>query len=275
MALLLRRSHLNSSNLVCIFYAIFDICFSATVGYLCYKFFNGLIPTRERTFYCDDASISKPYMENTVSVKMLLCVSIGLPLMLCLLHELVTFFMLENATRVQWRIISSEGLRKVCINFTRIVVKYLFGFLVTVVFMLVGKSSLGVLRPHFLAVCKPGIDWNHCAGVALSSQNCTQTNVHALLSARHSFPSGHASAAVYSVTFLLLYLLSLRNRNSVKLNNFDRISLSLYALWSLFVCVSRVTDYWHHVTDVVGGSVLGFAVAWLLFSRYEMSAFAN
>ncbi|OUC48695.1 snoRNA binding domain protein [Trichinella nativa] len=246
-----------------------------SVGYLCYKFFNGLIPTRERTFYCEDASISKPFMENTVSVKMLLCVSIGLPLMLCLLHELVAFSKLENADRLQWRMISSEGLRKVCINFTRIVVKYLFGFLLTIVLMLVGKSWFGVLRPHFLAVCKPGIDWHRCEGVALSLQNCTQTDMHALLSARHSFPSGHASAAIYSVTFLLFYLLSLRTRKSVNLNNFDRISLSLYALWCVFVCVSRVTDCWHHVTDVVGGSAMGFAVAWLIFNRYEISTFAN
>lgn len=96
----------------------------------------------------------------------------------------------------------------------------------------------------------------------------------------HSFPSGHASVAVYTFTFIVLYLhevlavlYALKARITKKVclkaltpiysNRFVqirftyRLIVTLVFIWAVFVCASRVFDRWHHPTDVLAGVILG------------------
>jgi hypothetical protein len=42
------------------------------------------------------------------------------------------------------------------------------------------------------------------------------------------------------------------------------------ALAALSVGISRVTDYWHHPTDVAAGLLLGCAVSWLCYRQQRV-----
>jgi hypothetical protein len=42
------------------------------------------------------------------------------------------------------------------------------------------------------------------------------------------------------------------------------------ALAALAVGISRVTDYWHHPTDVAAGLLLGCAVSWLCYRQQRV-----
>lgn len=59
---------------------------------------------------------------------------------------------------------------------------------------------------------------------------------------KHSFPSGHASRAIYVALFF---------------NNHSLISLFIW-FWSISVCLSRILLGRHHLADVVFGALLGY-----------------
>ncbi|KHJ48083.1 hypothetical protein D918_01350 [Trichuris suis] len=230
-------------------------------GYFCVAFFNGLFPTRDRPFLCDDPTLMKPFKPNTISVRFLLAVCLGFPLLLSLVVESLS--RLSSATRR-----GPGWLKRILASVTYISMEYIVGFLADVIIMLVGKSYFGVLRPHFLDVCQPNVDVNNCEGKMLTVESCTQKSYRELESARHSFPSGHASAAVYSFMFLTFYLTQRRKQiRNRYVSCLCHVILATYFVWAVVCCVSRVTDNWHHWTDVLGGCIEGFVISCLLFKR--------
>lgn len=64
---------------------------------------------------------------------------------------------------------------------------------------------------------------------------------------KFSFPSGHASRAVF-ISHFFIYVLELSNI----------IALPML-LWSTAVCISRILLQRHHVLDVICGALLGIA----------------
>lgn len=65
------------------------------------------------------------------------------------------------------------------------------------------------------------------------------------LKKQHSFPSGHATRAIYVALFTNLYF-----RNV--------ILTTLFTVWSLSVVISRVLLGRHHVFDVLCGCLIGY-----------------
>lgn len=67
-----------------------------------------------------------------------------------------------------------------------------------------------------------------------------------------SFPSGHASRAVYvSYFFINLFTLSI-------------FYTPFVLIWSISICISRLLLNRHHILDVIGGVALGLFEGWLL-----------
>ena len=126
----------------------------------------------------------------------------------------------------------------------------------------VAKKMAGRPRPCFYAMCgwvsnSTEIGGGHCTAPMLRQWE-----------ARQSFPSGHSSFSMAGLAFLGMYLLEKSDQlqrpprmlTALQLQGIQLGALAPFAL-ALWVAISRTTDYWHHYSDVLAGSVWGFAVA--------------
>uniref|UniRef100_A0A9J7Z3L5 Phosphatidic acid phosphatase type 2/haloperoxidase domain-containing protein n=1 Tax=Cyprinus carpio carpio TaxID=630221 RepID=A0A9J7Z3L5_CYPCA len=130
----------------------------------------------------------------------------------------------------------------------------------------IAKYTIGRLRPHFLTVCKPDWSLTDCKSGYIENVTCTGDPV-IINEGRLSFYSGHSSFSMYCMLFLALYLQS-RLRASWARLVLPTLQFSFIAA-SLYVGLSRVSDYKHHWSDVLTGFVQGAAVA--LFTVFFVS----
>ena len=111
-------------------------------------------------------------------------------------------------------------------------------------------------------------------------QDDTSHQYHKIIKeARRSFPSGHSSFSAAVMAFNILYI-QLRYKvfdSQMKLNgkvfsgSFDtsttylRLFLQVIAIGvASFIAMSRVTDYYHHLVDVLVGFLLGTIIGLLV-----------
>ena len=132
------------------------------------------------------------------------------------------------------------------------------------------KNSVGAFRPDFRARCWP--NGAKTAWEAPGIPKCASNHDARLVSeGRKSFPSGHASVAFSGLAFASAVV---AERLAVFGGSADSAAKNIQPApaWrlaaaaapvalALTVSVSRVTDYMHHVEDVVGGGVIGLAAA--------------
>lgn len=146
------------------------------------------------------------------------------------------------------------------------------------------KLYVGYLRPIFFSVCQPSQDY----------QYCSNPDEEAVLGARKSFPSGHASMSFCGLVMLSMFLHRRFGMPSIRRwvvapqavggdqsilcccytssrHSFYRmisvLSLLPVAL-STFIAVSRIHDNKHFPADVVGGALLGGSIAYFTHNLY-------
>lgn len=143
---------------------------------------------------------------------------------------------------------------------------YYVTFMILMIFMTLLKNLVGGLRPIFLQMCQPDMAANCSMGQYINSDyKCTNpaATEFLLFEIRRSFPSGHATASVYITFFFMRYL-------EAKFSKF-RVTLSAAHLccsvWAVVCCVSRITEHFHHVGDVIAGIIL--AIPFLFYSVSE------
>ncbi|XP_060546678.1 phospholipid phosphatase 1 isoform X4 [Pantherophis guttatus] len=138
---------------------------------------------------------------------------------------------------------------------------FLFGAAVSQSLTDIAKYSIGRLRPHFLDICKP--DWRHinCSNGYIENFKCLGDKVK-VNEGRLSFYSGHSSFSMYCMLFLALYLQARMKNDWARLLR-PTIQFGLVAS-SIYVGLSRVSDYKHHWSDVLTGLIQGALVATLI-----------
>lgn len=87
-----------------------------------------------------------------------------------------------------------------------IIMRYLMLWCMMIVPFMFVKKFTGVLRPHFLDICKPNVI--ECVtGTLVKKFHCTNENLSAKKAQiiMESFPSGHAALAIYFSAVLMFY----------------------------------------------------------------------
>lgn len=225
----------------------------------------------ERGFFCDDESLMHPFHDSTVTNWMLYIIGIAVPILVILGTELVRSHVKKS---------NAQPLKVYNIEIPYWIVEAyksigMFGFGAACSQLLtdVGKYTIGRLRPHFFDICQPMMpDGTTCRDQVNHNRyivdfTCTSANStpRMLKEMRLSFPSGHSSFSMYTLIYCAIYLQSRMNwRGSKLLKHFLQFLLIMLA-W--YTCLSRISDYKHHWSDVLAGAVLGSTVA-IVVSNY-------
>lgn len=114
------------------------------------------------------------------------------------------------------------------------------------------KVTVARPRPNYFSYCKYNPDSKACTGPKSHTKD-----------AAVSFPSGHASNSFASFTWLTLFITKFFPKGEELWWVLIKISPIFGAI---FVAATRITDYMHHVSDVISGCVLGIGIAVLMFS---------
>ncbi|CAH8868209.1 unnamed protein product [Trichobilharzia szidati] len=211
--------------------------------YFLIKFFG----SRKWSFFCDDWSIKYPYKGNTVSSLAVCLYGYLTPIVIIVLVEIGTAIFRKKTERSYSMKSSLPFIYDFCI--ASLVSHGVCVFLTTLT-----KYNLGRLRPHFWDVCQPNVPLN-CTGLqtVYTCQGTRQDLIHDVFL---SFVSGHASTAAAGIFFSVIYLQARLQLPPLPLFR-PFIQYALIASL-IYVCTTRVTDHYHHATDVLAGLILGF-----------------
>ncbi|XP_077058668.1 phospholipid phosphatase 1-like, partial [Siphateles boraxobius] len=209
----------------------------------------------KRGFFCSDDTIKYPFKEDTISYQLLMGIIIPLALLLIIFGECFTIYLRSRAS------LSYEYIA--CVY--KAVGSFVFGAALSQSLTDIAKYTIGRLRPHFLTVCKPRWSLVDCTAGYIENFTCTG-DPHDTNEGRLSFYSGHSSFSMYCMLFLALYL---QSRLRVRWARLVRPTLQVsFIAASLYVGLSRVSDYKHHWSDVLTGLVQGAAVALFTVSDF-------
>ncbi|XP_018580044.1 phospholipid phosphatase 5 [Anoplophora glabripennis] len=124
------------------------------------------------------------------------------------------------------------------------------------------KVIIGRPRPNFFYRCFPD-------GVGIDIQNCTG-DWGSQMDGRKSFPSAHSSFSFTGMVYITLYMF---NEYDFSHPCFARGVIFFLALLPIILAIvislSRFCDYHHHMSDVVGGGIIGTSIALLVFHYYS------
>uniref|UniRef100_A0A0K8TTU9 Putative lipid phosphate phosphatase n=1 Tax=Tabanus bromius TaxID=304241 RepID=A0A0K8TTU9_TABBR len=220
----------------------------------------------KRGFYCDDESLRHPFKESTVRNWMLYIVGLALPIFVMIITEIVRANIHKTSTRHRYRLFSFDVPSWAVEAYKQIGV-FGFGAACSQLTTDIAKYSIGRLRPHFYSVCEPIMkDGSNCSnpinfGKYIEDFQCIGTNSspRMLKEMRLSFPSGHSSFSAYTMVYCAIYLHArMKWRGSKLAKHFLQFFLVMLA-W--YTALSRVSDYKHHWSDVLSGSLLGTVCA--------------
>lgn len=242
----------------------------ALAAIFCYNTKNLLSPARKRPFQCNDESLRKPFVHDTVTPKELHILGVYMPIAVIAGCELVSSLAARKSLR------NSSWFFKYVLQCGRVLTLFLVGLAFERVLKNVAKIKMGRLRPNFITVCEPIDHGYKCQGLddptIMDGYECSSTvgtyPSWAVSTAYSSFPSGHTSLASYSMVFLMCYLSLL----FLKVKNLGTSLFSLVILFMqafcfsimLFVAISRVLDFRHHWSDVFSGFICGSIPAVIL-----------
>ncbi|KAM3718720.1 putative phosphatidate phosphatase [Dirofilaria immitis] len=264
--------------------------------------FHKWVEPYKRGFYCDDESIRYPYRPSTVSRHMLVVIGLVIPAILIVTTETFRTLTWERKCRSEFQYYKCRryGIPRLIVRLYVFFGYFLVGVIFNQLMVDIAKYTIGRHRPHFIAICKPKHMGIQHIAIGGSSSNrslifrrgfetcpinsheyitdfeCTGTDKYLIHESMLSFYSGHSAFSFYAAWYTVLYLQARLYRPL-----FSRLLLPViqFVLFggAAFVAYSRVSDYKHHWSDVLVGTLFGSAIGIIValfvaevFSRREI-----
>lgn len=256
---------------------------------LCVAFLFGLLAfflagkPYVRGFYCNDQTISKPFIHSTIPSVTLVIISVAMLVVAILVIEFTIHYTERKpkSTNGKGGCVSRTIKHPVFRRFVEVFAAYVLCVGAQQFAVDIGKYTVGRLRPHFLSICNPDYSKFNCTNpdgtdaYIVGDQYCRWTvGGKYPKDSRLSFPSGHSSMAAFTAVFLILYIES-EFRAGGSLNRIPKVFIeSAIGMLGFGCAVSRISDYKHHPMDVIVGSLIGIVVAcmaafWVLRLRFQ------
>ena len=198
-----------------------------------------------RDFFWNDASISRPYVEDhaeTVPSWALVPITVVPVIMMCILmrvHHAYPESLLAECNA--WALVQAETV------------------MIQLSFVQFCKAYAGRLRPDFLSRMTV-LGYLPSPGLVSA---CDLIHKEPLIWKGHqSFPSGHSSTSFGAMVPFVFFLMN--KLQPIQRRSIFRLSVALLPLFVAFqVSVSRTRDNRHHFSDILAGAVIGSASALL------------
>ncbi|XP_039694973.1 phospholipid phosphatase-related protein type 3 isoform X2 [Pteropus medius] len=235
-------------------------------------------------FQCYDRTLSMPYVETNeelIPLLMLLSLAFAAPAASIMVGEGMLYCLQSRL----WGRAGGAGGAEGSINaggcnfnsFLRRTVRFVgvhvFGLCATALVTDVIQLATGYHAPFFLTVCKPNYTLlgTSCeANPYITQDICSGHDTHAILSARKTFPSQHATLSAFAAVYVSLPSCPDRRPrpqmyfNSVISDTTKLLKPSLVFAFAIAagVCgLTQITQYRSHPVDVYAGFVIGAGIA--------------
>lgn len=215
-----------------------------------------------RYFTCADDDIWFPYIEDTIPFWAVGIFGILGPLVIIIFVEIL------NANFCWFQKEKENRCRTFWICLLHAISLFVLGIAVVLTLTEIGKRWVGRLRPHFMSLCDPDLAQINCGtqvingyvykAISTGGSFC-RGDPDKIKEARFSFPSGHSSFSWYTMLFTIFYL---EARLILIRFRYIKTIIQMTCFIAAFVTMlSRISDYHHRGSDVIGGTVLGVIVA--------------
>lgn len=224
------------------------------------------VDPKNGVLFCNDTDIFNPYYDDTIAFWVVgIYATIG-PILFIIFIELINskLILCKNKLKI------TKKRKLFVISFLHGLTLFILGIGITLLVTEIGKRWVGRLRPHFMSVCKPNYASLNCTTTyganeiynPVDTSNICTGLASAVKEARVSFPSGHSSYSTYCMLFLIIYI---QARLHLLVLRFLKPLFQMTAFIAAYVtCLSRISDYHHRGSDVIGGVVVGVIVAVLV-----------
>ncbi|NXD85924.1 PLPR3 protein, partial [Halcyon senegalensis] len=219
-------------------------------------------------FQCHDRALSMPYVETNeelIPLLMLLSLAFAAPAASIMVGEGIVYCL---QSRLKGRAGAESSINAGGCNFNsflrrtvRFVGVHVFGLCATALVTDVIQLATGYHAPFFLTVCKPNYTLlgTPCdANPYITQDICSGTDKHAILSARKTFPSQHATLSAFAAVYVSMYFNSIIS-DSTKL--LKPILVFAFAIAAGICGLTQITQYRSHPADVYVGFLIGSGIA--------------
>ncbi|KAL5963485.1 Phospholipid phosphatase 3 [Taenia solium] len=212
----------------------------------------------QRGYFLNDDSLKYPFRSSTVKGIYLYTATPMIALLIIIVTELIRARSYGFKTRY-------KNIPLIIISLYKFIFLLVFGYTVVSMFVNMGKVFVGRLRPYFHDVCGPTVITETQYGY-ISEFACTKNESASIKKMRLSFPSGHATFTMFPAVFVAVYLHY--RMPDIGLGSLLQAIIPIAALTTAFyVGITRISDYKHHWTDVLGGMIIG-ALVGIFIVRY-------
>ncbi|XP_060037425.1 phospholipid phosphatase-related protein type 3 [Erinaceus europaeus] len=223
-------------------------------------------------FQCYDRALSMPYVETSeelIPLLMLLSLAFAAPAASIMVGEGVLYCLQSRL----WGRGGGPGGTEGSINaggcsfnaFLRRTVRFVgvhvFGLCATALVTDVIQLATGYHAPFFLTVCKPNYTLlgTSCeANPYITQDICSGPDAHAILSARKTFPSQHATLSAFAAVYVSMYFNAIIS-DCTKL--LKPILVFAFAIAAGVCGLTQITQYRSHAVDVYAGFLIGAGIA--------------
>ncbi|XP_074834381.1 phospholipid phosphatase-related protein type 3 isoform X1 [Carettochelys insculpta] len=219
-------------------------------------------------FQCYDRALSMPYVETNeemIPLLMLLSLAFAAPAASIMVGEGIVYCL---QSKLKGRSRSEGSINAGGCNFNsflrrtvRFVGVHVFGLCATALVTDVIQLATGYHAPFFLTVCKPnytllGISCD--SNPYITQDICSGQDQNAILSARKTFPSQHATLSAFAAVYVSMYFNSIIS-DSTKL--LKPILVFAFAIAAGVCGLTQITQYRSHPVDVYVGFLIGSGIA--------------
>ncbi|KAM9398179.1 phospholipid phosphatase-related protein type 3-like isoform 2-T2 [Salvelinus alpinus] len=265
--------------LPCFYFIELPIVLSSLVS-LYFMELTDLLSPATPGFHCYDRDLSLPYLETgdeLFPLLMLLSLAFAGPAASIMLGEGLVYC---YQSRVKQSKADGSIIAGGC-NFNsflrrtvRFVGVHVFGLLATALMTDIIQLATGYPTPFFLTVCQPNYT---LPGISCDQNNyitqdiCSGKDIYAILSARKTFPSQHATLSGFAAVYISMYLNSVIS-SSTKL--VKPVLVFGYCLAAGIAGLTQITQHRCHPRDVYVGYAIGAGIG-VYLSLYAVGNFRS